>query len=351
MYELGFEIGRFVFMLGIVSFIGWVGWGRRLHGNWAWRLTFIGFLLLLFGAGIDVIDDYEVTREFFGWNDSPFNTFLEKGVGYLFGYCLMFIGILLWLPHADALVRGRKAAERANQAKSEFLANMSHELRTPLNSINGFSQMIGSEIFGPVGSPKYAEYAEIINNSGTHLLEIINDMLDLSKIEAGAMKLDPTEIKVSEFLNNCVTMVRDTARQKNLDLSVDEFDGIDTIFADELRTRQIFLNILSNAIKFTDPGGSVKIGVLSRAGGNTEFHIRDTGVGIAAEDMDIVLTPFGQVGGGKSTSLPGTGLGLPLAKKMMEAHGGSLDIDSQPGEGTKIMLAFPPTDPDLRKVA
>ncbi len=341
MLELSFEAGRFLFMIGIIGFIGWVGWSRQLLDNWAWRLTLAGFFLLLFGAAVDVIDDYEITKQFFDWQDSPFNTFLEKGIGYLGGFFLTFIGILLWLPHADALARDKHTAESANRAKSNFLANMSHELRTPLNSINGFSQMIAAETFGPVGNPKYTEYAAIINNSGAHLLEIINDMLDLSKVEAGAMVLYPTKIGVRSFLNNCVAMVHETAQDKNLILTIEGNDGVDSIFADELRARQIVLNILSNAIKFTDPGGSITITVRVGAGERTEVHIRDTGIGIASEDLETVLTPFGQVGGASNTALPGTGLGLPLAKKMMEAHGGDLNIDSHPGEGTEIRLAFP----------
>lgn len=342
MIELIFEFGRFAFMIGIAAFLGWIGYSRKLIGYSAWRLSFAAILLLLFGASIDVIDDYEITREMFDWHDTTLYTFLEKGVGYLGGFALIFAAIWRWLPHADALAAGRRQAVKANHAKSRFVANMSHELRTPLNSVIGFSEIIRTEAFGPVGNPKYVEYANDINHSGSHLLAIINDMLDISRIEAGAMELHPTEFELRELLNGCLSMVQDMAREKDVRLEA-TLDRALAVRADELRIKQVFINILSNAIKFTDSGGAVRIGAAPRADGGVVLTVRDTGIGIAKEDIAIALTPFGQVGGsGADTTQPGTGLGLPLAKKMMEAHGGGLEIDSWPGEGTEVRLIFPP---------
>lgn len=341
MLEIFFETGRFIFMLGIAGFIGWVGMRRRLLENWAWRFTFAGFLLLLFGAGIDEIDDFAITREFFGWHDSSLTVFLEKGVGYFGGFALLFLGALSWLPRMDALIDSKSAAERANLAKSWFIANMSHELRTPLNAIIGFSDMMKAETFGPMGHEKYKEYAGDINDSGEHLLEIINDILDLSKIESGAFELNVNEFALSDMTRHCVAMVEKMARDKGVTLAFPATDNDYVLSADYLRVKQVFLNVLSNAIKFTEAEGTVKLSVERRADGGIELTVRDNGIGIAEHDLATVLEPFGQASTPTTSNRTGTGLGLPLAKRLMEAHGGDLALTSQLGRGTKIILSFP----------
>jgi signal transduction histidine kinase len=341
MMEIFFEAGRFAFMFGIAGFIGWVGVRRRLLGNWAWRFTFAGFLLLLFGSGIDEIDNYALSQEFFGWHETTLTVFLEKGVGYFGGFALLFLGALSWLPRMDALMESKSAAERANLAKSWFIANMSHELRTPLNAIIGFSDMMRAEIFGPLGHEKYKEYAGDINDSGEHLLEIINDILDLSKIESGAFELNANEFDLSDMIRHCVAMVEKMARDKGVTLAFPATDRRYMLSADYLRVKQVFLNVMSNAIKFTAAEGVVKFSVDRRTDGGIELTVRDNGIGISKHDLATVLEPYGQVKNTTMANHTGTGLGLPLAKRLMEAHGGGLTLTSRPGQGTEIRLIFP----------
>jgi signal transduction histidine kinase len=235
------------------------------------------------------------------------------------------------------------AAEQANVAKSQFLANMSHELRTPLNAIIGFSDMIQSQQFGPVGNPKYLDYVKDIAKSGHHLLGIINDILDLSKIEAGRANVqDEEEFNVAAVLDASLRMMRPLAERENvaLELSV-EGRGL-RLVAVERMVCQILLNLLSNAVKFTPARGRVSLSAVRTPEGGLLVAVADTGLGMTANDIKIALTPFGQVKNAHSRKHTGTGLGLPLAKAMMELHGGSLRVVSAPGQGTTVSLYFPP---------
>ncbi|HXP73058.1 MAG TPA: ATP-binding protein [Stellaceae bacterium] len=243
---------------------------------------------------------------------------------------------------AQTSTQERRKAEAANLAKSTFLANMSHELRTPLSAIIGFSEMMQREALGPVGSTRYRAYADDINRSGMHLLGLVNDLLDLSKIEAGKMELMEDLVDVGQLIADCMTLVRDAAARAGIELAVDRDQSLPVVFADERKLKQILINLLSNAIKFTGSGGSVEIVVAVAASGGLEISVRDSGVGIRPEDIAKVMEPFGQLRSSIESGQPGTGLGLPLSRKLAELHGGTLEIESAPGRGTTVLLSLPP---------
>ncbi len=238
-------------------------------------------------------------------------------------------------------IEAKRSAEWESHSKSEFLANMSHELRTPLNAIIGFSEMIGGETFGPVGSPKYLEYVKDINESGVHLLQLINDILDLSKIEAGKLELDERDIDVSDAVNACLTLVKERGHRAGVNLVCNMAAGLPPLRADERKVKQILLNLLTNAIKFTPSGGSTTLTVSSSWDCGYVFEVVDTGIGIAPEDIAKALMPFGQINGDLTRKNEGTGLGLPLTKSLVEMHGGSFDIQSEVGVGTTVTARFP----------
>lgn len=233
-------------------------------------------------------------------------------------------------------------AEHANEAKSKFLANMSHELRTPLNAIIGFSDIMQNELMGPLENARYRDYAHDINASGAHLLGIINDILDLAKIESGRIMLgEDEEFDVVECAEAACTMVRPLAARQSVELFVVLPPQDIALSAIARMFRQILINILSNALKFTPAGGLVSLSIELRPNGNLAVTIADTGIGMSPEDMKIALTPFGQVHSEMSRGHIGTGLGLPLANAMMEMHGGRLVLRSKPGQGTTVVMILP----------
>ncbi|MBX6366869.1 MAG: PAS-domain containing protein [Rhodospirillales bacterium] len=244
-----------------------------------------------------------------------------------------------------ALTQAKESAELASRAKSEFLANMSHELRTPLNAVIGFSEIIGREILGPAGRREYVEYARDIHESSTHLLQIINDILDVSKIEAGMMSLYPTQVDPPAIVHGCCRIVRPRAQDARVELATEVTETTPLITADERMLKQIVLNLLSNAIKFTPEGGRVTIRTERADGDWLQITVRDTGIGIAPEDIEKVLRPFGQVESSLARRFTGTGLGLPLSKGFVELHGGTLSISSRPGAGTTVTVRLPPHPP------
>ena len=217
---------------------------------------------------------------------------------------------------------------------------MSHELRTPLNAVIGFSEIIETEALGPVGVPHYVEYARDINKSGVHLLEIINDILDMSMIETGDVQLRESEFHFSRIIETSLNLIADRAAKNDIILKSDIPESLPALVADERIIKQILINLLSNAVKFTPKGGTVTIRAAAGPDG-FEFSVTDTGIGIPAEKMQIILEPFGQVDSRLERVYQGTGLGLPLVKSMTELHGGRLDIQSTEGQGTIATVRLP----------
>ncbi|MFT4074170.1 MAG: PAS domain-containing sensor histidine kinase [Asticcacaulis sp.] len=230
-------------------------------------------------------------------------------------------------------------AEAANHAKSEFLANMSHELRTPLNAINGFSEIMASEMFGPLGHPRYQEYANDILGSGQHLLSLINDILDMSKIEAGKLSLRFEPVVIDEVVEDTLRLVRQKAEKAGLKLRV-HLPQMPEISADFRALKQILLNLLTNAVKFTPNGGSITISAIATET-NVHISVTDTGIGIARKDLDRLARPFEQIENQFSKTREGTGLGLALTKSLIEMHSGRFEVDSVLGEGTTCTVILP----------
>ncbi len=242
---------------------------------------------------------------------------------------------------ARDLARARDEATIANRAKSEFLAHMSHELRSPLNAIIGFTEVMTSAMFGPVEPPRYREYVGDINASGVHLLAVINDLLDLSKAESGHMELNETVVRIEDAAASAMRLVRERAYEATVKLTLDVPETLPDLRADERMIKQIVLNLLTNSVKFTQPGGTVAVSARLDDEGRLVVVVADTGVGIEAQDIPKVLEAYGQADVARSRSSEGTGLGLPLVKSMAELHGASVELDSTPGEGTTVTVGFP----------
>jgi PAS domain S-box-containing protein len=235
----------------------------------------------------------------------------------------------------------REQAEIANRAKSEFLANMSHEVRTPLNAIIGFSEILLRQVFGPLGSDRYASYVEDIHNSGNHLLGIINNILDLSKAEAGRLTLDETEIDLPVVIGLCLRMLRERAVAQSVKIVAHIPADTPKLRGDPRLVSQAVINLLSNSIKFTREHGAVIVSLGGEPDGGYRLRIQDTGIGISPPDLAKVREPFVQVASAFSREHEGTGLGLPLVDQIMKLHGGSLEINSEIGLGTSATIRFP----------
>ena len=243
---------------------------------------------------------------------------------------------------ADQLALARDEALAASRAKTFFLTNMSHELRTPLNAILGFSEMMRMEMLGAIGVPAYVGYAADIHSAGKHLLQVINDLLDISKVEAGAQELKEEELDVRKEILSSLDFVREHAQTHGVLLSANIPDGFPNLFADRLRLKQILLNLLTNAVKFTPEEGSVIVEAALNRDNAVLLRVIDTGVGIAPEDIPKVFLPFGQIDDIMVREQEGTGLGVPLTKALAELHGGALEITSEAGVGTTVTVRFPP---------
>lgn len=240
------------------------------------------------------------------------------------------------------LEKAKTSAEAQNQQKSMFLANVSHELRTPLNAIIGFSDIIKDEVMGPVGHPQYKEYINDINSSGVHLLSLINDILDYSKAEARKLEVEFIDIDISKIGHSCMRLVEPRAKDAKVNLVENMPEKHIILSADPKRMKQVILNLLSNSIKFTQEGGQVSLTIEENVlDGNIIVTVSDNGIGIAAKDISKALAPFGQIDSSLSRKYEGTGLGLPLTKKLTEIMGGKFNIRSEVGLGTTIILTFP----------
>ena len=240
-----------------------------------------------------------------------------------------------------SLERQNLELETSNRAKDQFVANMSHELRTPLNAILGFSEMMRTETFGPLGAPQYKEYLDDINNRGKHLLEIINNILDLSKIEAGRFELKEEEVDPSDTIESSIRLIREQARGHNIEIGTQVPADLPKLWVDGQKVKQMLINLLSNAVKFTPEGGHITISARTETDGHLAISIADDGIGIADADQEKVFRPFGQADAGLNRKFEGTGLGLPLAKAMVELHSGRLELDSRLDHGTTVTLHFP----------
>jgi len=243
---------------------------------------------------------------------------------------------------ARELLKAKEAAELADRVKGHFVANMSHELRTPLNAIVGFSDLMRSEAFGALGSDQYKDYVRLIHNSGAHLLRIINDILELSSIETGEHSFNETEIDLDQCIENCLELIENRTGKKSITLSYERARVSTVVLADDIKIRQVLMNLLANAVKFTPDGGTVTAACRLGADGQAVLSVADTGIGIAPDDLQRILAPFNQVEEDSLTrSHEGAGLGLTIANSFAELHGGVLEIESVPGQGTTVSLILP----------
>jgi len=258
------------------------------------------------------------------------------------GYCAVIRDITQWKRTEDELRNAKGAAETANAHKTDFLARVSHEIRTPLNAIIGFSDMMAGERFGPIGHPRYIEYANDIGRSGRHVLDIVNDLLDISKIEAGEMDLDFAAVGLNEAISEAVALVQPQANGQRVIIRTALSHSVPDVVADLRSIKQIALNILSNAIRFTPSGGQIVVSTSYEANGSVALRVRDTGVGMTRNELDQAMKPFRQVSSTQSRHRgDGTGLGLPLTKAMVDANRATFSINSAPNEGTLVEITFP----------
>jgi len=257
------------------------------------------------------------------------------------GYCAVIRDITQWKRTEDELRSAKSAAETASEHKTDFLARVSHEIRTPLNAIIGFSDMMASERFGPIGHPRYVEYANDIGRSGRHVLDIVNDLLDISKIEAGEMDLDFGAIDLNEAVSEAVSLLQPQANSQRVIIRTALSQAVPDVVADLRSVKQIALNILSNSIRFTPAGGQIVVSTSYEANGSVVLRVRDTGVGMTRSELDQAMKPFRQVSAQSRPRGEGTGLGLPLTKAMVDANRAIFAISSAPNEGTLVEIAFP----------
>ncbi len=259
------------------------------------------------------------------------------------GYCAVLRDITHWKRAEEELTQARAEAERTSSQKSEFLARISHEIRTPLNAIIGFSELIINESFGPIGTERYRDYLRDISRSGNHVLDLVNDLLDISKIEAGEQEMNYEAVSLNEVLGEAVAMMQPQANRERVIIRSSFASRLPDVVADLRSVKQIALNLLSNAVRYTPAGGQVILSTALEPDGGIAIRVRDTGIGMNASEIDQALKPFKRVNALKRSHREGTGLGLPLTKAMVEANRARFAISSKPGEGTLVEIDFPPT--------
>jgi len=259
------------------------------------------------------------------------------------GYCAVLRDITQWKRAEEELTQARANAERASSQKSEFLARISHEIRTPLNAIIGFSELIINESFGPIGTERYRDYLRDISRSGNHVLDLVNDLLDISKIEAGEQEMNYEAVSLNDVLGEAVAMMQPQANRERVIIRSSFASRLPDVVADLRSVKQIALNLLSNAVRYTPAGGQVILSTALEPDGGIAIRVRDTGIGMTASEIDQALKPFKRVNALKRSHREGTGLGLPLTKAMVEANRARFAISSKPGEGTLVEIDFPPT--------
>jgi signal transduction histidine kinase len=255
------------------------------------------------------------------------------------GIASFYIDITQLHEQEKSLLRAKEQAETASRSKSDFLANISHELRTPLNAIIGFSELIRDELAGPPNSPKYKEYIGDIHNSGMHLMELINDILDLSKAEAGMIEGSNRNVDISDITEACVKLMRPKAERAYVKLSATYPEDLPLLWVDPKHIRQILLNLVSNSVKFTPEGGSVDVRLVLDDQG-LSLIVKDTGIGMNPEDVPKAMAPFGQIDSSLARKYNGTGLGLPLTKRLMDYYEGDMVIQTAPNKGTSVKITF-----------
>jgi signal transduction histidine kinase len=259
------------------------------------------------------------------------------------GVVLMHNDVTDWVDTEKELLQAKDTAELADRAKSEFLANMSHELRTPLNAVIGFSEVLRDELFGPLGDPQYYDFVNDIHDSGEHLLELIDDILDSSKMEVGQRELDAKPMDISRTIIAAVRMVNQRAERAEVAVRVETAEGIPPFNGEERGIKQILLNLLTNAIKFTPENGEISVSTQMSADGGLVITISDNGIGMLRSEIPLAFAPFVQLDSAHALQYEGTGLGLPLVKSLVEMHGGSVKIDSEVDQGTSVVVRFPNT--------
>ena len=306
----------------------------------------------IYGAAGDIQGVFEIYHDVTGLMLQMRQSFaLQIGIvgsTFLVLYCLLLFAV--WRSERESqrqnrenlqLTKAAAAAEAESNSKSEILANMSHEFRTPLNAIIGFSEALELQMYGPIGSPKYREYASDILASGRHLLAIIIDVLDMSKLESGGVGLDETEFAIEDVIVASLRLIEGDARQNDVQLMSEYDTPLPRLWGDELRLKLAIINGLSNAVKFTPAGGEVVVRAAQNDASELEISIIDNGPGIAAKDIDLALTPFGRVESSETSQSGGTGLGLPISKAYLELHNGSLALNSTIGQGTTLQITLP----------
>ena len=343
---------------------------RRFAGKGG-TIVIVGAILVALGTLIDWLDEFDHLASVLAV-DSPFaQLVLEKVLGYGVGFTLLYVGLVRFIRRHEELdarseitleekdrrtvelehvvqertaeiTVAREQAEAANEAKSEFLANMSHELRTPMNAVLGFSSAMQEKIFGPVGDDRYEDYVDAIHESGTHLMDLINDVLDLSKVEAHALDLEETLLDLGRVSEAVMRLVRPQAERGSVGVTNRVGTDLPPFFGDERRLKQILVNLLSNAVKFTEAGGNVVLEAHVDEDRSLTIEVTDTGIGMNESELEVALAPFGQVDSSLARKHQGTGLGLPLTQTLVDLHGGAMAMDSRRGEGTKVTVRFPP---------